>query len=253
MISDFTPVIHQLDGRTIRVWAIADVHIGAKECMLNEFSAFLKRIEADPDSYIVICGDLLNNGIKDSLTNVYEETLPPHAQIEKAVELLSPIKDRILGVVGGNHELRSKKSVDLDPLYSACLMLGIGEVYRQNMCFIRVNLKRGNTKEHYSILLIHGKTANKKKHFQYAVEGVDCIISGHTHDGIIEKPARLVFSTYNNVVVKSLISITATSWLDYGGYAARGLYLPKQTGNPQCVEFEFSGTNNRRGQIKVIW
>lgn len=31
MLDDFTPIIHQLDGRTIKVWAVADVHIGAKE------------------------------------------------------------------------------------------------------------------------------------------------------------------------------------------------------------------------------
>lgn len=253
MISDFTPVIHQLDGRTIRVWAIADVHLGAKECDIDGFTKFLKHVESDPDSYVVICGDLLNNGIKDSLTNVYDEVLPPHAQIEKAVELLSPIKDRILGVVGGNHELRSKKAVDLDPLYSVCLMLGIGEVYRQNMCFIRIGLLANGIHDGYTLLLIHGKTANKKKHFQYAIEGVDCIISGHTHDGIVEKPARLVLTHRNKVKVLPLVSITATSWLEYGSYAARGLFLPKQTGNPQCIELPYINSNTIRGQIRVIW
>lgn len=253
MISDFTPVIHQLDGRTIRVWAIADVHIGAKECDIDGFTKFLKRIESDPDSYVVICGDLLNNGIKDSLTNVYDEVLPPHAQIEKAVELLSPIKDRIFGVVGGNHELRSKREVDLDPLYSVCLLLDRGEVYRQNMCFIRVGLWDTGMRDEYTLLLVHGKTPNKKKHFQYAIEGVDCIISGHTHNGIVEKPARLVFTHRNTVKVLPLVSITATSWLDYGGYAARGLFLPQQTGNPQCIELPFIRTNTKYGQIRVIW
>lgn len=40
MISDFTPIVHTLEGRTIRVWAVADVHIGAKECDLDGFKAF---------------------------------------------------------------------------------------------------------------------------------------------------------------------------------------------------------------------
>lgn len=53
MIDDFTPIINRLEGRTIRVWPIADVHIGARECDMDGFAKFLKRVEADDDSYIV--------------------------------------------------------------------------------------------------------------------------------------------------------------------------------------------------------
>lgn len=253
MISDFTPIVHRLDGRTIRVWAVADVHIGARECDLKGFEKFLKRVESEDDSYIVLCGDLVNNGLKDSLTNVYEETLPPSAQVELAAELLSPISHQILGCVGGNHEARSRKAVDLDPMYAIMLMLGRGELYRQNFAFVRVNLERGKTKDHYGLMLVHGKTANKRRQFAYAVEGVDAIVSGHTHDGMVEKPARLVFTKSNNVVVRPLVSLTATSWLDYGGYAAAALYQPKSTSDPQCLELEFTGSNDRPGSIHVRW
>lgn len=253
MIDDFTPIIHRLEGRTIKVWAVADVHIGARECDLEGFERFLKRVSDDDDSYLVICGDLLNNGLKDSLTNVYEEVMPPSVQLDKAVELLLPVKDRILGCVGGNHEARTKKAVDLDPLYAVMLMLGKGELYRSNMAFMRVTLGLGKTRDHYALMLVHGKTANKKKQFAYAVEGVDAIISGHTHDGIVEKPARIVFNTQNRVSVKPLISLTATSWLDYGGYAAASLFQPKSTSNPQALILEYTATNTRAGDIRVVW
>lgn len=255
MISDFTPIVHKLDGRTIRVWAVADVHIGARECDLAGFEKFLKRIESEEDSYIVLCGDLLNNGLRspNCPTDIYDETMPPHAQIEAAVDLLAPVRDKVLGAVGGNHEARSRKAVDLDPMYAIMLMLGRGELYRQNFAFVRVNLERGKTKDHYGLMLVHGKTANKRRQFAYAVEGVDAIVSGHTHDGMVEKPARLVFTKSNNVVVKPLVSLTATSWLDYGGYAAAALYQPKSTSDPQCLEFEFTGSNDRPGSIHVRW
>lgn len=77
MIDDFTPIVHRLRGRPVKVWAVADVHIGAREADIDGFAAFLKRVENDPDSYLVIVGDILNNGTRDSLTNVYEETMPP--------------------------------------------------------------------------------------------------------------------------------------------------------------------------------
>lgn len=256
MLDDFTPIIHHLPGRTIRVWAVSDVHIGAKEANIygkDGFAGFLSKITQDTDSYVCICGDMLNNGIKDSVTNVYEETMPPHAQVELAVELLQPISHQILGCVGGNHERRSLKAVDLDPLYQVMTLLRIPELYRQNMAFVRVNLERGKTKDHYALLLTHGKTANKRRQFAYAVEGVDAIVSGHTHDGEVQKPARLVFTKSNRVVVKPLVNLCATSWLNPGGYSLAGMMAPKATSDPQCLVLEFTGSNKKPGQIRVHW
>lgn len=253
MLDDFTPIVHRLDGRTVKVWAIADVHIGAKECDLAGFKRHIARIASDPDSYIVLVGDMLNNGLKDSLTNVYEEVLPPHAQIEKCAELLEPVKDRILGAVGGNHEARTKLAVDLDPMCAVMCILGRQELYRQNMAFIRVCLKRNSTKDNHTLLLIHGKSERAKRNFAYSLEGVDAVISGHTHNGIVEKPARIVFTGKNRVVIKPLVSLTANSWLGYGGYAAAAMYRPAATSAPQYLELEFTGSNAVDGQIRVVW
>ena len=43
MIDDFVPIIHKLDGRDIRIYPIADVHIGAREAALGEFEKFIER------------------------------------------------------------------------------------------------------------------------------------------------------------------------------------------------------------------
>lgn len=251
MISDFVPIIHKLDGRTIRVWAVSDVHIGSRECDLDGFSHFLRQL--GDDDYIVLCGDIVNNGIKDSLTNVYEETMPPSAQIEKATLLLEPVKERILGAVGGNHEARSRKAVDLDPMYTIMLKLGKGELYRTNMAFLRIILGKGTTRNRFALLLVHGKTENKRKQFDVIVEGVDAVIGGHTHDGLVRKPSKIVFTSSNSVLVKPLVSMTATSWLSYGGYAAAGLLQPKVTSDPQYLELEYSASNARDGRMRVVW
>ena len=255
LIDDFTPIIHNMDGRTIRVYAVADVHIGAREADVAGFSRFLKRIERDGDAYLVVCGDVINNGLRSAScpTDIYNETMPPAAQVDEAVRLLAPVADRILGAVGGNHEHRSKKAVDWDPMHEVMVRLGVGDRYRPNMAFIRVRLADGNLHDIYSLMLVHGRSAATKKRFQYAVEGVDAIISAHTHDGLVEKPARLVFSQKNNVVIRPLVSLTATSWVGFGGYAARGLMLPKATSDPQALVLEWTGSNNRQGTIRTIW
>lgn len=255
MLDDFTPIIHDLGGRTISVWAVADVHVGSKECDLEGFSAFLRRVLNDDDSYIVCCGDLINNGVKDSLTNVYDEVMPPSSQVSKVVELLRPLVDagKVLGFVGGNHEARSRKSVDLDPGYTICCMLGVPELYRQNMAFVRIRLSNGKAQDTYSLLLMHGKSANKKRQFSYSLEGIDALITGHTHDGIVEKPTRLVFTQKGRIEFKTLVSVTATSWLKYGGYGAAAMYAPKATSDPQRLELRFVNSHNAKGKISVSW
>lgn len=263
MLDDFTPILHRLPGRDTRIYAVGDVHIGAKEADVDGFSKFIEKVSREDGSYIVIVGDVLDFGTKSSMTNVYEQTMPPHLQIDKAVELLRPVADKILGCVGGNHERRGVRETDQDPLYAVCSMLrrdgGKGttlqDIYRPNMAFLRIKLKNDESasKEAYSLLLVHGKTENKKRHFANAIEGVDAIVSGHTHNGLVEKPARLVFTHNNNVIVRPLVSLTATSWLGYSAYAAQGLYLPKATSDPQCLILEFKNSNNVRGNIRVSW
>lgn len=255
LFDDFDPINHSLEGRTVKVWPIADVHIGSKECDLDGFKAFLRRVMADDNSYVVLCGDIINNGVKDSLTNVYEETMPPSEQIDLAVELLRPLSEakKILGVVSGNHERRSAKQVDMCPMYAICCILRIQHLFRQNMAFVRIRFNRGGTRYNsYSMLLTHGKSANGKRRFAYAVEGVDAVITGHTHAGIVEKPARIVM-TSKGVKVKSIVSVTATSWLSYGGYGASAMYLPQATSDPQYLELEFTGSHNKEGRIRVGW
>ena len=253
MLDDFTPIIHHLDGRTIKVWAVGDVHIGSKSADIKGFKDFLDKIAADDDSFVCVVGDILNNCTRSSISDIYEETMPPSAQIELAAELLEPVKDKILGCVGGNHERRSRRETDLNPLYDVFVLLGKRELFRENLCFIRVILERGKTKNRYSLLLAHGKTENKKRHFAYSIEGVDAFITGHTHNGLIEKPAKIVFGESNKVTIRPIVSLTAASWLGYSGYAANSLMLAKATSDPQALVLEFSGSNARHGNMRVAW
>ena len=257
MLDDFTPIIHDLEGRTVRIYPVADVHIGAKEAALGEFEKFLRdKVAADPDAYLVLVGDVVNNGIRSATcpTDIYDEAIAsPRAQVDKAVELLEPVADRILAAVGGNHEARSRKTVDLDPMYEIMCLLRIPHLYRQNMAFMRVRLAVGGVKDIYSMLLVHGKSEPKMRRFETCVEGVDAIVHAHLHKGSVAKPARVVFNHRNTVSVKPLVSVCATSWLEWGGYASAALLPPAATSDPQALVLEFTGSNDINGGIHTIW
>ncbi len=62
------------------LYPIADVHYGARECMEREFQVYLQKIQADPLAGVLLAGDLIDNGIRSSVTNVYEQKYTPHQQ-----------------------------------------------------------------------------------------------------------------------------------------------------------------------------
>ena len=255
MLDDFTPIIHTLPGRTIRCYAVGDVHIGAKECDLEGFQSFLRKVQSEEDSYLFLLGDLLNNGLRspNCPTDIYSETMPPHAQVKLAAELLTPLAGKILGCVGGNHERRTRKETDIDIMAQVMTLIGKPDLYRPNMAFIRVNLTNGKAKDHYGIMLTHGKTLNKRKNFQAIVEGIDAAIFAHTHTPDVLMPSRIRFGQNNNITVREIVSITACSWLKPGGYSLSGLYAPQAISRPQSLILEFVNSNDIRGKVRVEW
>ncbi len=129
---DFEPIVYDFpDNKDIVIYPISDVHIGAQECMVKVWTDFKKKLLSEPNSYITIAGDMMNNGLKNSVTNVYQETMRPREQKKWLVEQLMDIKDKILCVVPGNHENRNDKEVDNNPLYDVCCKLDIEDKFRE--------------------------------------------------------------------------------------------------------------------------
>ena len=109
-MTDFDLIVrHFPKNDDIRIYPIADVHFGAIECMEGEWQRFCNNLLSDPNAYVVLCGDLINNATRSSVSNVFEDRLRPREQKKLMAELLTPLKDRILCALPGNHERRSGK------------------------------------------------------------------------------------------------------------------------------------------------
>lgn len=190
--SDLTLITHNIrtderDLSHINVYGIGDWHIGSAQADINKFKRCLEIIQEDPEGYICICGDMLNVATKSSVSDIYEDIYNVAKQREILINLLEPVKDRILAVVGGNHEYRlSKETGTTDPLYDVCLLLGIEDLYRADMALVKVGF--GNTEKSrfrpniYGIMVTHGSSIHKHRKFIMQVEGIDAAISGHTHN-----------------------------------------------------------------------
>ena len=235
MLKDFDMIIHKLPDSLdeIRIYPLGDLHVGAAEFDEEFFKAWCRAVENDPFGYVVIAGDLMNNGLKDSKTNSYEEVMPPSEQKEYIHSALEPLANKILAATEGNHERRSGKAADSQPLYDIMCWLRRQEVYRKRCCFVKVNLGRKSHRKpsSYGIVVTHGGSNNAMKQFGASIDGCDLLICGHTHGGE-ETPSSKIYIDMRNELVTQVPyrTVRCTSFLNYGGYAIEKPYMPQSTG-----------------------
>ena len=192
MKNDFIPVIHRIPiaehPNFFKIIPLGDAHYGSQEFNETRWHTVIKQIQDEPDTFCVLVGDLIDNGLRNSLTN-------------------------------------------------------IEDVYRQSICFMQVKLtypckekgKTSDVKQRYtfSFAITHGagggqyigSSANRVQNFGMAIEGIECLITGHTHKPVSFPVSKLVF-TNGRVIRKQFVVAVTASFLDYGGYPVQKLMQP---------------------------
>lgn len=262
MLKDFEMIKHQFDEE-ITIVPVADVHLGALEHAKKEWEQFCKTVLEKPNCYLILGGDLINNSIRSSVANPFDEVLRPREQKTRMVEYLTPIKDRILCAVSGNHERRSLKDDDVDLTYDIMTKLDIENLYRENMAFVKVSIGQRKSQNCPETTFMFGVThgtgggiytgaaVNRNERFGNVIEGLDCLIVGHTHKGTVSKPSKIVVDRRNaKVYMKSYTVISSVSWLNYGGYAMQKMLLPSEVADPQKIII--GGTKDKK-KFEVRW
>ena len=257
MLPDMMPIVIDLPREDIHILPVGDIHIGSKQFNEKMWNAFKESIG---DSYIAIVGDCIDNGIKSSVSSTYEQTMMPSAQKEWLYRELEPLADRIICGVGGNHEKRSKRETDQDPLYDVFCRLKIEERYRQSTAFVfvRVNGKdrthQGKYRPTYSLMVTHGSGGgqligaglNKMQRYGGVVEGLDVLVSGHTHRPAVFVSGKLYCDFRNKrILEKEFWSVTAGSFLDFGGYPLDKNLTPTGHSFPEITLFARKGVDVR--------
>jgi predicted phosphodiesterase len=247
LLSDFELITHHFpDRQDITIYPISDVHLGAAEHMTREWELFCQRVVNESNSYIILGGDLINNATRNSVSNIFEETMRPREQKKFMVKMLEPLRDKILCAVSGNHERRNR-DVDNDITYDIMCKLDLEHLYRENIAFLKIQMgkQNGDGKKNptYILTVMHGSgggltggTVNKNERFGYVLDGADALIVGHTHKPYVTQPSKIKIDAQNNrVSIKPFKVISMTSWMTYGGYAAQKMLLPTSHA-PQTIK-----------------
>jgi predicted MPP superfamily phosphohydrolase len=229
------PIIFNLpkDLKYADIYFIHDVHYGSELFDERKWKSLKKQILDDDHAYVCWIGDLMENAIPNSKSDMFTQRHSPAEQKEWAIQQLFDLKDKTIAIVPGNHEYnRTTKSCGLYPIYDCCLIAGISDKYRNDIAFVDIaigTLTACNVKQvHYFGQIQHKAKDIKSVCSADYTDGIDFFASGHDHEPKDKPRAKLVFDAHNKKIHKRNVEcLNSGSFCEYGGYGATNAYRPQ--------------------------
>jgi hypothetical protein len=240
--------------RELRLVIVSDLHYGNPLFSMKHLERTLEFIKANDDVYCALNGDLLETATRTSKGNVYKQTKSPTVQRDDIIDLLKPIKEKILGMTTGNHELRVAQDSDSD--FSRDISRALSVPYRPEGMLYKLVFGNGNNR-------VKGKPYTFKGYWTHGYGGArtkggkavkaerlaafvvcDFYAMSHDHDvnvapyttldmderGMLSKeyPGFITGS----VTAKRAMLIKTNAYLKWGNYAEMGGFSPTDLVTP---------------------
>ena len=235
----------------IELHVFADEHLGDEQCDVKRLMQRIEYVKNTPCAFCILNGDIIDNATKTSIGDTYAQVFNPMEQIQRAVEIFGPIKDKILCITHGNHENRTYKKEGINLSYLIAKQLELAERYTPTsaVLFIRFGESthmvesNGSGKKRkmcYTLYVLHGSGGGRKEGAKAirladmaSIIDTDIYIHSHTHLPIIMKQGFHRIDTRNSGVelVTKLFVNTAAN-LNYGGYGEAQAFKPSSKDTP---------------------
>lgn len=223
------------------VFLLSDAHIGMGN--MDYIKAVINEVKKRPNARLVLGGDLLDNPTRNSKGSVIECYMPPQEQVNKAVELLTPVKDKIILILTGNHEERTNNESFINLTQMVATLLGVPNLYIEGFAIGYI----GAGENWYTMAHFHKHVRDQLLVSQM---NADCLILEHTHVKEIKYQLKLFHNkTTKSSSVQKCYTIHNGSAMTYPLYAQKGGYPLQDVGN---YAIEFSSKRNRRIKIHDI-
>ena len=238
-----------MDTESVEIYPLHDTHYGNVMHDDKRWYRLKKLILERQNRYVLWVGDMIENATRNSKSDVFYQTAPPHEQKMWLRDQFLELRERTIGIIPGNHERRSSKDDGMFPVYDAAVMAGLEDKYRNSFMFVdvgagmRINTTRNTKQVHYVGYCVH-KASNQVKFCSAdAIDGIDFFISGHDHQPIDRPRGRLAYDPHNKKITQRTVeTIICGSVMEYGGYSAEGAYRPSRL-KQYCIVLD--GTTKR--------
>ena len=235
------PVDLSNEFETVEFLPLSDMHIGSPFFHAELFKKYVDYIKAAPNRYCILNGDMMDVVTKCSVGDIYRQKYSPREQIEVTEQALLPIKDRIWGIITGNHEDRVDREVGLSTPEILAYKLGVPFFGQEVLLKIRFgfNAARGRD-NYYTIYATHGssngRTRGAKANALERLKNIvicDVYCMGHTH-GIISFPENVYIPQRHcdSVHKKTMWFVNSGSYQEREGYAIAKNFPPEELGCP---------------------
>lgn len=218
----------------IDILHITDVQFGHLACKVDRFIEYRDWILKEPNRFVFLGGDMVDAATMMSIASPYENTEEPQGQVYRFAEIMMPIRHRILGSVGGNHERRSSKTFgDLGHLIAMLLKIP----YSAGKQFIDIHY---GAHAPFKNALFHGRGAAQSSGAKlmmlerFAQQGsAHCYWVGHLHDAFckywsreIHEGGEIKLEKYAGVMSSSFLGFWGT-YAEVAGMSANDLHMWK--------------------------
>jgi UDP-2,3-diacylglucosamine pyrophosphatase LpxH len=225
---------------SIKIRPIFDVHYGNQWCDVDAFKRFIS--EADENTWFIGGGDLLDSIIISDIRRYKKSSDATQSDaiindsIDGMIEILRPIKDRVIGLGHGNHEENILKYCSTDITRFISTALGIRQLGYSCMTRLLLSYDGGRTR---TVVLYqhHGFGGGSRtpggdltKYSKHAANyEADIYMYGHVHKRQTEPISRLsihgreLISAPKHLVIcgtflKTLSDGIPATYAEVGGY-----------------------------------
>ena len=211
---------------TFHLYAFGDTHLGTIHCVEEHIIRKVQEIKADKNAMWIGMGDYAefitptdprwdSGGIADWVK--FDDI--GHCQEEKVIEIFSPIKDKCIGLLFGNHEESIHKHSHQD--VHKHIYEGLGVPNLGYSCFIHFYFHREHSNERHLIkgcfthgtgnAITEGAKINNLMRFMKSFTA-DIYGYGHVHDYIPKSLTRLATTEQGKITNKVSIGATTGCW-----------------------------------------
>ena len=251
----------------------SDVHYGNPLHSASHFRRHLKLISDTPNAVTIFNGDIIEAVTKQSKGDIYKQSKTPQDQADDILEMVYPIRRKILGWTMGNHEYRiySETGIDLCKYMAKQL----GAAYRPEGILLKITFGSGNEGHPekpytYWVYATHGYGgARTKSGKAVKVERTATWVHADAYTMSHDHVVNLAFDVYlmpdartrkevvsgretgftiGKVVEHRKILIKTNAFLKWGGYAEMGGFPPVDLETPII---KFSGIGKKGVRVTV--
>lgn len=177
----------KFDTPSFTLFPLGDFHYGSRQCDVDFIKQVVEKVRITKNGYWCGIGDMIENAIIGSKSDVYLQVVPPREQLHAVAALLAPIKDKGLFLIAGNHEQRSMKAVGMIP--EEFLAMELSLPYMGYSCMAYLQTKSPKTPHGFSCYFHHnygggytnGGKVNRSDALRRIAPTVDAAFSGHFH------------------------------------------------------------------------